>query len=469
MNFDFLSGVSGLGEIKPHCENAEELAITQPDSSMFKSRKSAEGIARFVYLHVYTQRSTDLSFADILNDTEVKNFLANRRIMDAFHRVRRQGNTAVHNTNATLTQDAAIDVLRDLHFVAGEVAKKLKLISDYPPFNSNLSAHPEANYLRMDDDIAVSMYNEYLRSKDTSEEYYNRFVDMCCRGDIFIPGRVEFDEVLEIKHTPNERVLQLVREHFGLLCFLKQKQISDGVGKYESEISLEIKLTVYGKNAYTTTDILTVMNGLFCDIEESEGFKICSYYLGSSFEPWDNNDSRISTIQYINSVICADKGISYTYFEFYFNGGEGTINRWIDGNWVNYRSSFSSEILDKSRDKWFCWYADLGVDFDFEKYPDILISLRNAVQRHLPKEEYENTAPFWEDGELGHLVVGAQWTPKRLRDIQNFLDDINAIIAPIKSECDCGADGTWYCPEDPFAVATWEWTKDGFVIIGTEV
>ena len=67
------------------------------------------------------------------------------------------------------------------------------------------------------------------------------------------------------------------------------------------------------------------------------------------------------------------------------------------------------------------------------------------------------------------LVSGANWDPRKLLDIQNFLDEANAILKPILPECSGSGEGGWYISKLPFAYGTWEWTTNGFRIIGTEL
>lgn len=82
------------------------------------------------------------------------------------------------------------------------------------------------------------------------------------------------------------------------------------------------------------------------------------------------------------------------------------------------------------------------------------------------EDQLEQCEQEWENGELGYLVSSIGWYPKKMRIIQDFLDEINEILEPIKSECNCGCVGSWYITEAPFSIATWSWTDDGFKILG---
>ena len=94
--------------------------------------------------------------------------------------------------------------------------------------------------------------------------------------------------------------------------------------------------------------------------------------------------------------------------------------------------------------------------------------MQDAVRRHIPKDQLEYCEGTWEDGEYQILVHSIGWEPLKLRVVQDFLDEINAIIEPIKNECSCDCEGDWYITRLPFAVATWVWTDDGFKVIGVE-
>lgn len=126
MNFDFLKGLQGLGYIYENCTNAEKLAMTMPVQSVFTSRKSAEQLAKFIYIAAHNQVMDGLSFADILADRAVRDYVT-RDVLNAFHYIRKNGNRAVHG-NDDETPEEAVKVLEDLHFVAGETAYMLEYL-----------------------------------------------------------------------------------------------------------------------------------------------------------------------------------------------------------------------------------------------------------------------------------------------------------------------------------------------------
>ena len=66
MNFDFLKDVPQLKYVYENCSNAEKLAMTMPVQSVFTSRKSAELLAKFIYLASHNEKMETMNFVDIL-------------------------------------------------------------------------------------------------------------------------------------------------------------------------------------------------------------------------------------------------------------------------------------------------------------------------------------------------------------------------------------------------------------------
>ena len=69
--------------------------------------------------------------------------------------------------------------------------------------------------------------------------------------------------------------------------------------------------------------------------------------------------------------------------------------------------------------------------------------------------------------EIIEIITDLPYVSAGFGEVRGFLDSIHRIIAPIMDECEGDASGDWFLDDDPFAVATWEWTDKGFRIIGT--
>ena len=96
MNFDFLKNTRELCHVYENCTNAEKLAMTMPMQSVFTARKSAELLAKLIYMAAHNRQMEELTFADILSDRTVRDFIHSRDVLDAFHFIRKNGNRAAH-------------------------------------------------------------------------------------------------------------------------------------------------------------------------------------------------------------------------------------------------------------------------------------------------------------------------------------------------------------------------------------
>lgn len=217
MNFDFLRELKGLKTVYPSCRDAEELVIAKPYLSMTASRKSAELLAKFIYLAAHAGKMEGLTFADILADPQVKSFVHDRDIMDAFHFIRKSGNKAVHGEEEIST-DNALAVLQNLHFIAGEIAKHFSLIIDYPEFNANIKSNPYA-VLHECEDLsaeAINMFLQYLQETKTDiEEHIDRHFPVDeSKYDTAHYGTIDFHE-------------QIIFDHglWGKVCELKRREL----------------------------------------------------------------------------------------------------------------------------------------------------------------------------------------------------------------------------------------------------
>ena len=457
MNFEFIKNLEGLNKAFDSCSNAEELAKSMPDLSMVASRKSAEVIAKFVYLIAHNEQVEELTFADVLSDYAVKRYLGSRDILDAFHYIRKSGNTAVH----TLTQespDSAIAVLKQLHFVVGEVARRMKLIRSYPRFDPNLSAVPGAVFLNTEDTgkLAREMYADYAVSKALAVPI------------VIVPGDVDLNERIEFDHKPAlDSTIAKIQEHFGFLALQAMRCLQEDA--VERELDFKAEITLLGKDGYTASDLVGFMGALMYDLPNADGFRITTAYYGPSVAPWTNSEAPELFSKTVEKMGAHEK-FTYSAFEFFYNHGEGRCLRYENGKWSDLEKEYLPALLDRDYGKdWRCWNQDLYVEFDFEKHADILEALHSAVRKYVPEDQVGYCEDSWEDGDSQILCSSIDWEPRKLRVVQDFLDEVNRILEPIKSECECSGEGNWYITEAPFAIATWDWIDGGFKIIGVEL
>ena len=467
MNFEFMKGLGSLDKAFGSCANAEELALSKPDLSMISSRKSAEVLAKFVFLVAHSEDVGFLSFADVLSDPVVKRYLNSTAVIDAFHFIRKKGNAAVHTLEME-SADSAMAVLQRLHFVAGEVAKRMGLISSYPKFNAAVVRNDNAQLDDVNvDALTQEMYDDYVLSKNRVERLMSEFSGLCSTFN-FIPGVVDLNECIVFKSKPKQQsTITYIPEHF---AFMAIQAIKAQNGMLEdNDITYSAELTIYGKDSYTTTDLFAFVNGIMYDLPKADGFKITSIYYGPSVAPWFNDEVREEFWQTVQRIGEYEQ-FTYTNFEFLYNHGEGGCHKYENGKWVDLKSQYTPEVLDQDfGSEWWSWNLDLYVDFDYEEYPEVLAELQQAVRKHIPEDQVKYCENAWEDGDVGILVNFITWGPKTLRVVQDFLDEVNEILKPIKEECS-GSSGAcgWYQPRVPFVEANWDWDDEkGFVIGGT--
>lgn len=468
MNFEFLQNLTGLKRLYKHCKNAEELALSMPDCSMFSARKSGEALARFIYFRAYKEAAENLSFADILTDYTVKHYIGNRDVLDALHNIRKKGNVAVHEENDDTVEDA-IELLEDLHYAAGEIARKERLIDTYPRFDAHIDVASDADLMDFDPAaLATEMAQESV-AKYRVEKLMDEFASYCAPFH-FIPGDVDLVESVEWTQKPVlAATISKLQIYFGHLA-MKAIKHQYGDGDPEREITYKATITTFGKKAKTTTDLFEFMEVLMYDLPDADGFKIESVYYGPAFAGMVDDEVAVPLFYSVDFGSAEKDYIKYKCFEFLYNHGEGGCMKFENGKWQDLQAMRSPNILDTDYGQdWWDWDLCLYCNFDFEKHPEILTALRAIVKKHIPAEWLGQCERQWEIEGPEFLVNSINWNPRKLRYVQNFLDEVNEAIWPIKDECDCYCIGDWHIKDGPKATATWDWTDDGFKVMGTEL
>jgi hypothetical protein len=278
MNFEFLKNLRGLGYLYENCSNAEKLAMTMPVQSVFTSRKSAELLARFLYMAAHNQEMEDLSFADLLSDPAVRRFINSREVMNAFHYIRKTGNRAVHADDKERPEDA-LAVLEDLHYVAGETACLLGLIRDYPVFNKDIGSYPDAIYFdeKNVEEKAREMFLAYVEEFDAQLER-EKYLEMKDYDWLrySIEGSVDMHEYLEFHHQP--RSLELIEFLQSYLLTLLRLSIQRSPERAEElklsrPVILDARLIIGGQ-AYSNKDPEEFFRAIEKDLPKAKEFII---------------------------------------------------------------------------------------------------------------------------------------------------------------------------------------------------
>ena len=140
------------------------------------------------------------------------------------------------------------------------------------------------------------------------------------------------------------------------------------------------------------------------------------------------------------------------------------------GEWVDLKDKYSQDIIDREFEgNWESHQLQLEIVMDNEKYPEIFSALNDITYMYFSENELTFLEDMREEGLDSLLLAGVDWDVNNLREVQEYLDELNRALAPIISECYGNCEGNWYLNGESFGVATWEWTDKGFRIIGTEV
>lgn len=478
MNFDFLKDLCGLGHVYEDCKKAEELAAAMPAQSMLAASKSAELIARFIYMASHNQETEGVDFADVLSDATVADFVDNRYLIDALRSVAEGG-------NGEATAENAVAVLRDLQYVSGETACMLGLIDDYPLFDDQIGAFPGTEFADEEnaDEKAREMFLEYSKEFDAWSVRNQYMIN-----EVFsyiLDAKVEMHEYLKFDYKPKQEALIEYLQSY-LLGMLRvsivrlQKKES---GKPDSTI-FNAKVVIDG-TTYSSGDKDAFIDAVAEKLPEANGFIIDLTAFGSFVEDFDGefdkcSDNRLNAL--LKDAVFWGPGMLWTLqqyrrripFEYklsaYLPGSDSfRYEKISDYKNIDVMSTctYSDDLLDADFDEGW-WSSDLGLyaEFDFEKHHDILMKLQDIVRSSIPEDEVKYCEEVWADGEFDLLCSGIQWCCSRMREVQDFLDKVNEVLLPIKDEVSAETKGPWEA-KDHFAAATWVWTDEGFKVIGT--
>lgn len=483
MNFEFLKDLTGLEAIYGPCTDAEELAISKPYLSMTAARKSAELLARFIYIASHYEAAEGISFVDILRDDKVRSYINNRSVENAFHHIRRSGNSAVHGENDEIRKEQAIAILEDLHYVAGETAKRLKLINNYPAFDSDIAENPNATFNEKQAvaEKAQEMFLSYL--KEEREKHLVSFdSDNQAHYDYFSKSIAIMHEYLEFsKQTNMKTTLEYIKKY---LQYIACSAVAIKDDEYDKEcddlfwdkLIVDLVLSVDDKQyRLCKEDCGTgkMPDGIIKGIQALETASTFSvdvfadgnfrgFYLDvidttikesirkiDEESPWMGHGMS----EYLESIRRREQFTYKGIFVYNTHNYDSEVYYIKDGKSYNPELICTPDILnDQNHIIWTGSSIILTVDFDFDTYPGLIEKLHEEVRNSIPKEEVPYVEDIWEEEEYGVLLNGTDWAVDDLMIVQDFLNRINTILEPIKDSCTYFIEHCWYNLND-FAVA----------------
>lgn len=461
MNFEFLKGLKGMDVVYGSCTDAEELVKSKPYLSLTAARKSAELLAKFTYMAAHATRLQELTFADILSDYQVRQFINDRNVVDAFHYIRKSGNKAVHSEQE-VSEDTAMAVLQNLHYIAGETAKNLALISSYPDFDEDIAVYPEASF---DENIqitekAMQMFLDYVQERERDE--LGRFVPVDLLNpahfQYILHGIVEMHEYIEFAHQPYYKsTLEYLQRYVVFLDDMARERKEPDPKSFALFESVEAKIVIAldGEVAYLSDQDMDLNGVLFDRLPFANCFSIDCKVIGNLRSFYDNPDPEAKFQLIDEEGLWQGRGMldqleglkrkeSFTYKAVFQYPNDDDKNVFA---LIRNRKSYDVEdickpdIVSKSAGMSF-WGNGMSMvaAFDCKQYPDIKQQLRDTVRGYLSEEELPYVEEIWEEEDEDEedkvcLLSGNFIDAGDLSQVQVFADQINRIIAPISEHC----------------------------------
>lgn len=510
MNFDFLKGLNGLDSAYTPSTSAEKLVRSDPSMSVVASRRSAEILAKFIYLTAHTQKAQDMTFVDILADPDVRKFINDRNVMDAFHYIRKNGNKGAH-AEQPVDEKQALSVLQKLHYAAGETAKDLALISSYPEFDDNIGLYPDATF---DDQFSVSeqamqLFLEYVKAhqKDEHGHLVKFDFDNPFHAEYLSHSEAELHERIEFEHQPYcKSTLEYLQNYLSFMddraderqscygdpCRVKviitldgeevpEKEWPDALMKRLPEAH-RFTIDLYAAGIFRAFDQYMV-------VDEVDEKKVLSLDLGviDENEPWQGRGMA----DYLEGIKRRENFIYKAIFRYSDN---------THTEFVYIRNGKSYDVADLckpdivQRAKGYAFYGEMMMmhaDFDHHAHMPVLQQLRDAVRAYVPPEALSQLEENWEELEeedsYGYLLTGSIDIDNDgdLSRTQTFIDQFNQILAPIADQCTIYMDYPVTTSKDPrpdpalpalrhcfydmqnFAVASFIWKDQRLQLVGT--
>ena len=457
MNFDFLKGLCGLGDIYEDCTNAEKLAVSMPVQSLFTARRSAEQLAKFIYMTAHKEKMNEMSFMDILSDETFRRFIKNRDVMDAFHYIRKNGNRAVHGDSQE-TPEHAIDVLQDLHFVAGETACILGLINNYPQFDSDVKEYTDKVIITEDDinQKAMEMFLEYADQYDAEKERENYYSPSDEEFfEYMIEGIVNLHEYLVFDHQPKHvAVIEYLQDYLFLLYRLSVVRAPEVAEELDllDPVTVDIKIQINGEITYSSSDVAGFLKAVREELPIANSFIIDCRCKGNLREIYydDENDTEGKLHKdriwdgsgMLNKLESFKRRERFSYYklQYYPNSGCITAAAIINGKSKDVQDILSEDILSK---------PDLELDSDgfmiyvdgeksLPEYPELYEELKRIVRDSVYEHQLHFCEEKWDPDDLDYeedcIIPCVQTKGFSIADYQSFLDKLNICLEPWKDE-----------------------------------
>lgn len=131
MNFDYMKSATDFSQLYEYCCEAEEFALSKPNISVTSARKAMEYVVKLVFWWAAGD-CPSMTVYEMATDPRFVQYVGDETLISCIHYIRKMGNLAVHEGNMTV--EDALNVLEQLHFLAGELCIWTQTVQDYPEF-----------------------------------------------------------------------------------------------------------------------------------------------------------------------------------------------------------------------------------------------------------------------------------------------------------------------------------------------
>lgn len=461
MNFEFLKDLHGFQHVYENCSNAEKLAMTMPEQSMFTSRKSAELLAKFLFLVAHKQEEEELSFVEVLSDPAFKRYVNNRNVIDAFHYIRKTGNRAVHSDEKE-SPETAIRVLEDLHYVAGEAARLLGLIKDYPAFIDDIEAYPNAQFVD-ETEVEKKAQEMFMAFMNKMEENMYIGQDEYDWTRYSIEGNVEMHEYLEFNHKPKSiELIEFLQEYLHTLFRLSIERAPEKADELELAypVTLDARILI-DERVYSSKERESFLQAIDEMLSKADHFIIdctCSGVLREYYnDDLEKSDYRLNMIRrdaawtgagMLDRLEAYKRREPFTYHMLSFLPDSGSL---IAASIEKGRSRRPEQMFDSNINL----YPDLVVecgglgifcesDKNIREYPELFEAIKQLVRENVYEPQLHFCESAWnpnddnyvEDCILSYVQINAG----TIGEYGAFLDRLNHIVAPWRDHVKLYAD-----------------------------
>ncbi len=461
MNFDFLKNLDVISMVYKPCSDAESFAKCRPGISMTQSRKGAELLAKLVYVVARAQETERIPFSELLADPSVRSFFNDNRVLNAFHFIRKCGNQATHE-DCNANPNLAVTVLKNLHFVVGETAKKLKLLTVYPEFDENsisnvaILVNPDTNYNLTDEDKQrIISYCEQNNLQDFCPPVKFSLKNPAHRFSLSHSRFVEFHEYITFNHQPfYQTTLELLQSYITYLDRMSTTQWETySLSESSVPLTFQITITIDDKIAYPCGGSVNLQDVITNQLSSAKSFSIDLTASGDTALPIVSLNQD-DPLMFDETNPWQGRGLadhleglkrreSFTYKgAFYYGNANCSTDFFVINNGKTYDVASMCKPYAANRFAPFTFHADwltMYVDCDHQAFQGYKEPLRNAVRAYIGAAETENIQWLWdeedEDNTFGYLLSATQIEDADLSKSQRFADEINKILEPIAKHC----------------------------------